>query len=360
MGNWPAWRRMVEAAKQEALEAVDHYNRPLSGRGLEGFFVHMHLAWLYLLHAEFRRASVDYRYWKDGKLEKVDGEPKHWDLTRSVYERWNNIQEPVRANVLMTVAIRNKVEHRRTEALSLLVSGKAQALLANFEQELVSQFGQQHSLGNQLRFPVFVGAMSREGAVRLAQEQARAGKAIRKLIASYESQLDASVLNDQRYEVRVNLVQRTGPRSEADMAITWVRADDLTDEEHEHLEQLSQRGAVVVREVERPVHHADWMKPTEAAAAIEDKLPFQFHVHPHFTTTWKKLGVRPSGNAAHPAATKQDLCQYDKPHKDYLYSPAFVRLVVSKVSTEEKWLDFFGKDPVRKVSSIRSENRQAG
>lgn len=350
---------MVEASKEEALEAVDHFNRPLSGRGTEGFFMHMHTAWLYLLHAEFRRDHVDYRYYRDGKIERVDGEPKHWDLTRSAYQRWSSEQDPVRANVLMTVAIRNKVEHRWTESISLLVSGKAQALLTNFEQELVAQFGEQHSLGDKLRFPVFVGAMSKEGAVRLAQEQARAGAAIRKLIARFEKSLSAEVLEDQRYEIRVNLVQRTGPKSEADMSITWIRAEDLTAEQREQMEHLSQRGAVLVREVERAVHNADWMKPTEAAKAIEAEIPFQFHVHPHFTTAWKKLAVRPPTRDPHPAATKQDLCQFDKPHKDYLYSPAYVTLVVGKLDTEEKWRDFFGRAPVLKVSSVRSEDREA-
>lgn len=38
MSRWPAWRHMVEASKREALEAVDHYNRPLADRGLEGLF----------------------------------------------------------------------------------------------------------------------------------------------------------------------------------------------------------------------------------------------------------------------------------------------------------------------------------
>lgn len=39
------------------------YNDPAETRAFEAFVVHMHLAWLYLLHAEFLRDGTDFRYW---------------------------------------------------------------------------------------------------------------------------------------------------------------------------------------------------------------------------------------------------------------------------------------------------------
>jgi len=77
--HWP----MVEASRDEASLAVRLYNDPAEVRAFEGFVVHMHLAWLYLLHAEFTRDKVDYRYWRRDNprlLEKVDGEPKRYEL----------------------------------------------------------------------------------------------------------------------------------------------------------------------------------------------------------------------------------------------------------------------------------------
>ena len=45
--------------------------------------MHMHIAWLYLLHAGFEKAGTDYRYrLPNGRYDKVDGEPKTWDLTK--------------------------------------------------------------------------------------------------------------------------------------------------------------------------------------------------------------------------------------------------------------------------------------
>src|SRR4051812_47280396 len=72
--HWP----MVEASRDEASLAVRLYNDAIDIRSFEGFVVHMHLAWLYLLHAEFTRDNIDYRYWKRDnprRLERLDGEP---------------------------------------------------------------------------------------------------------------------------------------------------------------------------------------------------------------------------------------------------------------------------------------------
>jgi hypothetical protein len=73
--HWP----MVEASRDEASLAVRLYNDATDIRSFEGFVVHMHLAWLYLLHSEFTRDNIDYRYWKPHnprRLERIDGEPK--------------------------------------------------------------------------------------------------------------------------------------------------------------------------------------------------------------------------------------------------------------------------------------------
>ncbi len=48
---------MVEASRDEASLATRLYNDPAEVRSFEGFAVHMHLVWLYLLHAG-RRAPV--------------------------------------------------------------------------------------------------------------------------------------------------------------------------------------------------------------------------------------------------------------------------------------------------------------
>ena len=71
---------------------------PDEERSFGGFVAHMHLAYLYLLHAKLARDWVDYRYRRRDRLrllERVDGEQKRWELakcvadTKCVAERWD-------------------------------------------------------------------------------------------------------------------------------------------------------------------------------------------------------------------------------------------------------------------------------
>ena len=80
-------QRIIEASKGEAILAVRLYNEPTLPRALEGFVVHMHLAWLYLLQAELINNGVEFRY-RDTKYKnrylKVNGEYQMWDLAYTV------------------------------------------------------------------------------------------------------------------------------------------------------------------------------------------------------------------------------------------------------------------------------------
>jgi hypothetical protein len=88
----PRFKQMVDTSRDEASLAVRLYNDPAEPRSFESFVVHVHLAWLYLLHAELTRDGVDFRYWrmvgKVRRLDKVDDEAKLWELSRCVQERW--------------------------------------------------------------------------------------------------------------------------------------------------------------------------------------------------------------------------------------------------------------------------------
>jgi hypothetical protein len=87
MARRAKWWHVLQASRKEALLAVDLYNRAASERSLEGFVMHIHVAWLYLLHAKFERDGVDCRYkGPNGRFVRVDGEIKTWELSRCVTE----------------------------------------------------------------------------------------------------------------------------------------------------------------------------------------------------------------------------------------------------------------------------------
>jgi hypothetical protein len=165
----------LHAARDEAVLAVRLYNDAGEPRAFEGFVVHMHVAWLYLLHARFIRDGIDFRYPDRShprRFVKVDGDFKRWELARCVKERWADPNDARRRNVEFFIGLRNRIEHRHTRQdanLALAVSGHAQALLLNFEEELTSTFGSRHSLATVLRFPVFVGSFTTDGTEALVR-----------------------------------------------------------------------------------------------------------------------------------------------------------------------------------------------
>lgn len=344
--------QMVEASRDEASLAVRLYNDPSEARSFEGFVVHMHLAWLYLLHAELTRDGVDFRYWTTvgnvRRLVKVDGEPKRWELARCVEERWPNEKEPVRANLGFFIALRNKIEHRYSRhqrALTAAVGGQSQALLLNYEEELTTQFGVEGSLATRLRFPVFIGSFTEEGEKALRRLRGQLPKALRTFLADYDAGIDDTITSDSRYEFRLRVLQELAPKSDPDaLAIQFTRFDDLSDEERTAIEAIGRKGFVVVREQKRGVVGHGLLRPKEAAAAIEAEIPFKF-TSGLFTKSWKKLKVRPPVADPHPERTNDKYCLYDERHKDYGYTPAYVSKVVRETSTEAKFRKFLETAP---------------
>ena len=72
------WHHMLIESQRHALKAVDQWN--CSYGNYSDFLTHMHKAWHYLLHAEFREDGTDYHYkdQKTGQYKLIDGEPKAW------------------------------------------------------------------------------------------------------------------------------------------------------------------------------------------------------------------------------------------------------------------------------------------
>lgn len=341
---------MLEGAIEEALLAVDFYNQPRQARRLEAFFVHMHLAWLYLLHAEFRRADIDYHYrLPNGRFERIDGEPKAWDLKRCVEEKWPSAG-PVRKNLELSIGLRNKIEHRYHEAITHVASGYAQALLLNFEDELTNEFGERFSLGGHLRFPIFVGSTTPLGQARLRDLRGKLPRDARDFIAKFESDLDPAIAADPRYEFRVNVVQKLGPKSEADASLEFVREADLTPEQRAALLELGKSGHVYVREQSHPVASKGYRKPAMAAQEISQRVPFVVGTH-HVVRAWQKLKCRPAAGDPHPERTEEKYCVYDEPHGDYLYTPAFVNKAVREMSDATRFREFTGLEPQPKAEA---------
>lgn len=253
----------------------------------------------------------------------------------------------MRANLLLFVGLRNKVEHRHErnqDALAAIVGGHAQALLLNYEEELTAQFGVEESLATRLRFPVFVGSFTTEGERALRRMRRRLPAALRTFVADYEAGLDQSTSGDPRFELRLRVLQELAPKDPDAMAMQFTRYDDLDEEQRRAVEAIGRKGMVVVRERKRDVVGHGLLRPAQVVAAVAAEIPFRFTMG-QFTAAWRALGVRPAGGDPHPEGTDDKYCVYDERHGDYGYRYAFVRRLVRECSTEDGYRATFGTAP---------------
>ncbi len=346
----PRWAKMVESSRLEALNAVEFYNRPASRRPLEAFLVHMHIAWLYLLHAQFVRNGIDYRYREPKnprRYVRVDGEPKTWDLERCVRERWPSDMDPVRKNLEVTIRLRNRIEHRYEGGITVMAAGFTQALIMNYEEEVVSGFGVGYSIARDVHIPISLSTFSRDGVAGLVAAQAQLPKRLRDFFVGIRAGLAEDVIDDRRFEFRIDIIQKRAPKSDADLAVTFVREDELAPEERAAYEQLAQTGRVILRDKVRAVANLGLLRPKTAAAMVETEIPFRFSEYSEFPRAWKVLKVRPPSDTRGAARRITDTryCCYDEAHEDYMYTRAFVDLLIERCSTAAGFEDLLGRRP---------------
>ena len=355
MARPPRWAATLHAARDEAILAVRLYNDAAEARSFEGFVVHMHVAWLYLLHARFIRYSIDYRYRERDnprRFVKVGEEYKCWEPARCAEERWHDPNDAVRKNLEFFIGLRNRIEHRHARQdknLALAVSGHAQALLLNFEEELTSTFGSEHSLATVLRFPIFIGTFTTEGTEALLKLRDQLPANLKHFIAQFHSGLKDEVAGDARFELRLRVVLEQVQRSEDALAIQFTRWDDMTEEQRELVTELGKRGQAIIREQKRAVVGHGLLKPREAEQRVAAAAPFRFTSH-HFLRAWQIKKIRPLRGDPHPERTDERYCVYDALSESYGYTEAWVKWLIKWCATAEGFEAITGRTPTPKVS----------
>lgn len=312
----------------------------------------MHLAWQNLLHADRmqRKEPIFYRA-PNGHFEKnADGTRKTWDLAQCLKHEYTDA-DPIRQNVTFFIGLRNKIEHRFQDAFMAATGPHAHAYVINFEAELVKRFGKTYSLADELRFPVFVQALTPEGVEVHTKQRRKLPVSARNCITKFGANLDPAVAGSEKFVYRVQLTPIKGPKTEADMAVTFVSQKDLTEAEVEELKKDGKAGTVFVTEKQREVGLKDKMLPKAAAKAVEDQVPFLFTTN-NFIRTWQTLGVRPAGRNKTPEKTQTHYCIWVDAMSQYVYAPAYVQKLVGLLSTEEGYMATVGTAPRRKVTKL--------
>jgi hypothetical protein len=313
----------VHAAREEAMLACDLYNQRRRARQLEAFIVHMSIAWLNLFHAICVRDGVDYYYRKGSRIERVDGEPKTWDLAKCVNHFIADPKDPVRVNIEFFVRIRNRIEHRFTEkqlaSLEALVAGKVQAMFLNFERKLVDEFGKAVSLGESLRFPVFLSSLTEDALDAVKRIHAQVPISTKTFIETFEAGMDDAALSNPAYDFRILLVPKTSSKAKADLAVEFIDMSKLSADELKAV----QTATVIIRDRHVETANLDRMKAGEVVDKVRAVYP-KFSVQREHVLAWKHYNIRPASNSPDPTKTDPRYCVYDRAHKDYLYTDAWV------------------------------------
>ena len=339
--------RLLAKSREAALAAVRVYNDPLAGFRTETFIILMVVAWNSLLQALLERSRVDY-YERDenGSQILIGGRAKvldTWQLIERALE--GDVYRPVRANLDFFLGLRNQIAHRYLPALDPAVIGEAQAMLLNFENLLVAQFGDEAALGDRLAVPLQLSGFRNDGALSsLRKAQAQLPTDVVEFLARHRADLDDDILKSSDYCLQIFFVAVTANRERsADSVVNFVRPDQVTPE---IAEQLAEIGVVTKRKT-TPVASGDLFRPTEVVNLVSERLPHRFTVHTH-TRCWQHYGVRPAGGAGEPEATDGDFCRWDRLSRGYGYTKAWVNKLVRELSDEDTYEAVVGYAPDRR------------
>jgi hypothetical protein len=86
--------------------------------------------------------------------------------------------------------------------------------------------------------------------------------------------------------------------------------------------------------------------PLTVAGLVSEKLGVKFSNLGHHVAAWRYYEVRPDKNAARPELTDDRYCVWDEPHKDYLYTEAWVKKLVKDLADPDAFESVTGKRPV--------------
>ena len=115
----------------------------------------MIMAWTRLFQAHFNHTIGDTYFYKEknGRYKIIDGDKKAWELKTCIKE-YNSLNESIKVNLEFFIKLRNKIEHRTIDKdeIGVMIFGECQALLYNFENELVKLFGSEYAINESLAY----------------------------------------------------------------------------------------------------------------------------------------------------------------------------------------------------------------
>ncbi len=138
--------------------------------------------------------------------------------------------------------------------------------------------------------------------------------------------------SDQAFDFKIYLVPHTGPKSEADAAMSFVRIDELTEDQRAVMDHVQ----TIIREKQVPVSDLGVLRAKQVAEQVAAAIGRPFSTNHHFNAA-RYFNVRPPASASDPQRTKSDFCRYNTAFGQYVYTEASVNFLIRKLDDEETY-----------------------
>lgn len=332
-------KTILENSINSALTAVETYNRPRTSFRMENYIILMVVAWTKLFHSYFQ-STIGEKYFykeKNGRYKKIDGERKAWELKECIkyFQKIageSRLSEAVVANLNFFIGVRNKIEHRYWDSsvLDIMLFGECQSLLYNYENLLVSLFGEEYSINTCLAYALqFSHLRTNEQMLSQKELLSKDMQDIKKYIDKYKTDLPQGVFDSQEYSIKLLQIPKISNTSRSDLSVEFVNWNALSEEDKENYQKVT----TIIKDkiIKQPVSNINMLKPIGVRTAVEEKTGVVISQSNH-TDLWKAFGVRPSNGAESKFDTNVKYCIYDEPHDDYLYTNEWVGFLVLLVS----------------------------
>jgi len=272
-------QELVEKSREAALAAVQIFNNPQVTFKSEIFIVLMNIAWIYLLHAHYRKKGIEYRYFEmKGKHRRFDrtkaGAYKYWELERCLNDKNSPVDKDTANNLGFLIGIRHEIEHQMTTRIDATLSAKFQACCLNYNDYVKKLFGNELGIDKHLAFSLQFSSISRDQADTLAAASNLPAH-IKSFVEGFEGKLSDEEFNSPKFAYRVLFVAKTANRKgQADQVVEFVKADS-------ELAKQVNATYVVTKETERRKY-----RPGNIVATMQKEGFKRFNMHAH-TEFWK-------------------------------------------------------------------------
>ncbi len=222
---------LIQKSREAALSAVQIYNNPNTTFKTESFIVLFAIAWVYLLHAYYRKLSVDYRYYavvnKRKRYDRVDGAYKHWDLTKCISAAECPLDKHTINNLEFLIGLRNQIEHKKAAGLDAYFSARYQACALNYNYYLKKLHGEKYSLDKKLALSLQFAELNYTQAQHIKDKEELIPKHVRSYVADFEKDLTADEIIHERFAYRLLFTKVTAKRAgQADRVIEFLLPED--------------------------------------------------------------------------------------------------------------------------------------